>query len=286
MFANAIENVGKYTRPLVYIYRNYSETVVKPGSATMFFVNGEGCAVTCRRAAETILSSHAVNGKYLQFKNEKANLPNDKDKKHRIKELEAKYGYKKGITVNIRCNFKGYVYPVKEITCHIHKYYDLAIVIFKGFEKRMYDGFAVFADNANTVRPGDNLCRIGFPLPEHINAIYNGLSDDIEWSEIDGLNTPRFPLNGMVTRHVANDGKLHGFELSTPGFKGQNGGPLFDTNGIVYGMQQDVRKLDTGYCFDKDTSLPLYVTHCISAEVIKGFLNENCIKYYTQSSLM
>lgn len=288
MFANAIESVGNYTRPLIYIYRNYGETIVNPGSATMFFVNNEGCAVTSRHAAETILSSHNVNNKYFQFKKEKSALVNGKDKKHQLRELEAKYGYKKGITVNIRCNFKGCVSPVKEITCHVHKRYDLAILIFKGFENRMYDHCAVFADDATVARPGDILCKIGFPIPEHLNAIYNGISDDIEWGELDNLNTPRFPLSGMITRHVTLDGKLCGFELDSSGFKGQNGGPVFDTKGIVYGMQQTVRRFDTGFTSadrNGEASIPLYVSHCINAEVIKSFLKEMGIKYYTQSSL-
>lgn len=288
MFANAIESVGGYTRPLIYIYRNYGETIVNPGSATMFFINDEGCAVTSRHAAETILSSHNVNNKYFQFKNEKNALVNGKDKKQRLRELETKYGYKKGITVNIRCNFKGCVSPVKEITCHVHKRYDLAILIFKSFEKRMYDGYAVFADNAAAARSGDILCKMGFPIPEHINAIYNGITDDIEWGELDNLNTPRFPLSGMITRHVTLDGKLCGFEMDSLGFKGQNGGPVFDANGIVYGMQQTVRKFDTGFAFGDrlgEAPLPLYVSHCINAEVIKSFLQEMGVKYYTKSSL-
>lgn len=295
MFQDAIELVGDYTRPFVYISRGYGETLVLPSSATMFFVNDEGVAVTTRGVAETILMSQKINGRYAQFKQIIKQIPNDKNRAAAIKVREREFGYTKGVTVNVKCNFKGCVAPISEITCHISKLHDLAIVHFKGFDTTHYKGHAVFADNANAVRPGKSLCRLGFPYPEVSSAIYNGITDDIEWGNVGGINTPRFPVDGIVTRHVVTKGQISGLELSTPVIKGQNGGPLFDKNGIVYGMQIESRRLNLGYSFN-DQGLPtknipkgegdsgfLYVGHCLSADVIKTFLKENGVKYYTQS---
>lgn len=296
MFENAIEAVGDYTRPLVYIYRNYGETVVQSGSATLFFVNDEGCAVTCRHVAETMLAAAKINEKYGRFKKAKAQQMDGKNNTQMLKKLELEYGYRKGVTVNMKCNFKGCVAPVKGFTCHIHKAYDLAIIRFNGFEQRDYRGCAVFADDGDSVRPGKTLCRIGFPFPEAVNAIYNGISDDIEWSDLQAVNTPRFPLEGMVTRNVAKDGKVCALELSTPGLKGQSGGPLFDNHGIIYGMQYETRHLNLGYRFDDNgTPLPngsnvkannafIHVGHCLTADIIKEFLKENNVTYYTESN--
>jgi len=293
MFANAIETVGDYTRPFIYIYRNYGDTVVLPSTETMFFVNEDGCAVTCRHVAETILASQTINAKYAKFKQAKKQISD----KLAFKRLEQEYGYKKGVTVNIKCNFKGCVSPIQQITCHIHKNYDLAIVHFKGFENLHYKGHAVFADNADSVRPGEQLCRLGFPFPELGSAIYNGLTDDIEWGESGTLNTPRFPTDGMVTRHVAANGRVHAIELSTPGIKGQKGGPVFNKNAVVYGMQYETRQLNLGYHFDEKgvplrdinakngTQAHFQVGHCLSAEIIKEFLRDNNVRYYTESDI-
>ena len=42
MFADAIEYVGGFTRPVKFITRNYNTGTVLPGTATLFFVNDEG----------------------------------------------------------------------------------------------------------------------------------------------------------------------------------------------------------------------------------------------------
>jgi len=295
MFENAIELVGEYTRPFVYISRNYGETLVLPSSATMFFVNDEGVAVTTRGVAETILMSQKINARYAQFKQIIKQIPNDQNRGAMIKEREKEFGYTKGITVNVKCNFKGCVAPISEITCHISKLHNLAIVHFKGFDTTHYKGHAVFADDANSVRPGKILCRLGFPYPEVSSAIYNGITDDIEWGNVGAINTPRFPVDGMVTRHVVTNGKVSGIELSTPGIKGQSGGPLFDENGVIYGMHIESRRLNLGYSFNEhglpaknnetgsSDSAFIYVGHCLSADVIKAFLSDNKVKYYTQS---
>ncbi len=47
MFIQAIEIAAKYTRPLHSMSQNYDSTVIQPGTATLFFVNAEGWALTC-----------------------------------------------------------------------------------------------------------------------------------------------------------------------------------------------------------------------------------------------
>ena len=54
---------------------------------------------------------------------------------------------------------------------------------------------------------------------------------------IPETETPRFPIEGMLTRHIMHGNEIAGIELSTPGLRGQSGGPLFNSEGLVCGMQ-------------------------------------------------
>ena len=107
-----------------------------------------------------------------------------------------------------------------------------------------------------------------------------------------GSVTPRFPLEGMITRHLADNQGIWGIEMSTPGLKGQSGGPLFDDKGIVYGMQSSTKHLHLGFDIEglpvmidgKMTGVSnhpfLHVGQCIGAEVIKAFLAEKGITFF------
>ena len=68
MFADAIEKVGGFTRPIKFISRIYKDSVIAPGCATMFFVNDEGWALTCKHVANQIIAADQVNNRFAQFK--------------------------------------------------------------------------------------------------------------------------------------------------------------------------------------------------------------------------
>lgn len=298
MFAKAILEVGNYTRPIMTIAREYKSENVIPSAATMFFVNDEGCAVTCKHVAELIVEAENINAQYINFKREIASLPNDSHLKNAYRNLEQEYNYHSGITVEMKHNFVDCVDTVSNIDCFFHPKYDLAIIKFHGFSHVLYKGHAVLAENGNAVQPGDFMCRLGYPFPEFTNYHYDTENDQITWDSNGLRTTPRFPIEGMITRHiVGNDREVMGFELSTPGLRGQSGGPLFDKDGVIYGMQSMTNHLYLGFDMNNQNMVIhgkqqtvnnqpfLHVGHCIHVEIIKAFLNEHNVKYYTGSSI-
>ena len=295
MFINAIEKVAHFTRPVHSILRTYAGKQVIPSAATLFFVNEEGYAITCKHVAEMLLSSEAINQRYQQFKNEKQQLVNDPKQKQLVKGLELKYKLNADQTIQLKNNFVDCVDTMSGFTFNLHPTLDLAIIKFNDYNKLHYTDYARFLKDETKIQQGKFLCRLGFPFPEFTNYTYNSITDDIEWTSTGVNVSPRFPIEGMVTRFLADEpNKMYGIELSTPGLRGQSGGPLFDNNGIVYGMQFSTKHLHLGFdLVDKEimvnTSIKkvsdysfIHLGQCIHVDVIKAFLKQHNVKYYEE----
>ena len=247
MFENAVEYVNRFTRPVHSIMRTYGSNRVLKGSATLFFVNDEGIAITCKHVAEQLIQANHLNNKYQLFTQSRFRLKSDEHYNMNLKQLEQQYGYTKDFIVQMKSHFVQCFDRITSFDTHLHPHYDLAIIAFKGFTKKYYQGEAVFLKNVQAIKQGKSVCRIGFPFPEFSNFQYNYQADDIEWTKEGNPNSPSFPIDGIITRLIAQQGKIAGIEISTPGLRGQSGGPLFDANGIIYGMQSATRHLHLGF---------------------------------------
>ena len=291
MFESSIENVAGFTRPLHSIVRSYGNKKIIPGSATLFFVNEDGWAITCKHVTDLLATADSQSRNYSNFKNERSLITNDPNA---IEALELKYQYKTNTIVQVKNTFMDCVDKMEKLTWQTHPRHDLALLQFHGFGKTLYSGYARFVKDSTRIRQGNYLCRLGFPFPEFTNFSYNEALDDIEWSTIGIQNSPRFPLEGMVTRFLAEDNKMYGIEMSTPGLRGQSGGPLFDKEGIIYGMQFSTKHLHLGFdMVDKEIRVNneekivsdysfIHLGQCIHADIIKEFLREKNVKFYEE----
>jgi S1-C subfamily serine protease len=133
---------------------------------------------------------------------------------------------------------------------------DLAIGRIDGFDAAKVANYPVFKDAAD-MRPGASVCRLGFPFYE-VKATFD--SDAGAFSLEPGtLPIPRFPNEGIVTRFIdagTTDDGMHMqlVETSSPGLRGQSGGPIFDTEGRVWAMQSRTMHLPLGFSPELDAA--------------------------------
>lgn len=293
MFVQAINEVDKFTRPIHSIVRTYGG-LITPGTSTMFFVNETGAAVTCKHVLNLIAQSDQVNLQYQNFKTERDRLPRDGKFKKNLKGLEIKYKLKNDTAIQLKNRFINSVLPINNIRYHAHPTLDLAILIFEGYTDKFYSSYAKFVRNHNKIAQGRSLCRLGYPFPEFNNFQYNQAIDDIEWTANGNPNSPKFPIDGIITRFGVDGTQIASIEMSTPGLKGQSGGPLFDSDGIIYGMQFLTNHLHLGFDIEgkeiindgKKTKVSnhpfLHVGHCIHADRIKEFLTQHNVRFYEE----
>ncbi len=294
MFISAIERVSKFTRPVNSIIRTYGGKQLIPGSSTIFFVNDKGYAITCKHVIEMLANSENINAHFNNFKNERQAVANDGKYKTYLKGLELKYKYNAETIIQLKNNFVDCVDSMSGFTWHAHPTMDLAILKFNDYKSLHYHDCARFLRDTSKIKQGKFLCRLGFPFPEFNNFTFNSGTDDIEWTKEGISNSPQFPIEGMVTRFLAENNQLYGIELSTPGLRGQSGGPLFDEKGTVYGMQFSTKHLHLGFdLVDKEIMVNngikkisdysfLHLGQCIHADAIKAFLKQHNVEFFEE----
>jgi hypothetical protein len=291
LFVHAIDIAERFTRPLHIVTRNYGLPTPYAGAATLFFVNADGWAITCRHVAQHLAATDQVNANYAAFVAElAAGKGKIKEKKLR-KQLEQKYRFTNKSPVQILNRFVNCVDAFTTIDFEQHAVADLALLKFNGFGSLQVSSFPVFAKTGSDLKQGKTLCRLGFPFPEFTNFEYDSTADSLKWTATGREGTPRFPIDGMLTRHLAGvSGDTVGFEMSTPGLRGQSGGPVFDVDGRVWGMQAATNHLDLNFDVHQDVvragvkkrvsdSAFLHVGHCVHVDIIKDLMRTHSVVF-------
>ncbi len=80
MFVDAIERASRFTRPIHTISRWYGSTDIYPSAATLFFVNRDGWALTCRHVVEQLLAGDDIGKRRTDYEGELAAFSDSKVK--------------------------------------------------------------------------------------------------------------------------------------------------------------------------------------------------------------
>lgn len=282
MFEESIEKYTRIVSPIYTAVKFHRSDEILTGTSTITAINDEGWYITCRHVIENILSEKRVNENYLDFLNELKGR-----KKHQVL-VENKYNIKNNSVVLVKNMLP--ILSTKPIKLEyvVHDYLDLAAI---RIDSKVNDIVEYPVFSTSDCNPGKSLCKVGFPFAASDFFELNETKSEISVKSNLVDSTSIFPLDGIMTRRVKDArGEPTMFEMSTPGIKGQSGGPIFDSRGVLYGMQIMTRTFDLDFnlkgIVSKGTEQQyinaysfIHLGVGINSSVIRNFLNKYNIKY-------
>ena len=287
MFAQACKRATCFTRPVV-ISRRYFDRSTDCGCGAFVVINDEGWIVTAAHllsaygriaqdAEEIVRYYHTI-----QMIEQEEEVPREEryekirrlpDNPKWITNLSYWWG-KDGVQLtDIRYLPEG----------------DLVLGRLFPFDPNAWHAYPVFKSPGD-MDVGTALCKLGYPF-QRIHAVFREANNSFEMSpEVNTLAC--FPLEGLYTRTLSagksGDGRydIKFLETSSPGLKGQSGGPILDANGTVWGVQSRTdsyaygciaRAEKDGREIEEDQCVNLGVG--IHPELISCFLADNGIRF-------
>jgi len=246
LFRNAYLTAREFTRPVVISRRAVDGTCTSSIGAYVA-INRDGWVVT---AAHILRQLEQDGAQVLAAANAAAELDRIKadttlDKRQRQKRIAAVQHPAPKSTRNVSPWWgqdglkiaEFYILPVPEI--------DLAVLRLAPFDPAWITVYPKFKDPSKGIDPGVSLCKLGYPF----NEITPTWDDVKEFALPGGGAFPFFPLEGMFTREIIYltnpppPFPLKLIETSSPGLRGQSGGPTFDAEGAVWAIQSRTEHL-------------------------------------------
>ena len=163
---------------------------------------------------------------------------------------------------------------------------DLALVRLEPFDADQIEVYPTLRPADEPVRPATPVARIGYPFHE-VKADFDEERGSFDITS--GFPVPRFVSDGIVSRFRASrteDGREYLFiQTSTPGLRGQSGGPLLDAEGRLCGLQSKTVHFDLGFDahVDRDGERisehqVLNVGEAVHIDSIRAFLQDNKVE--------
>jgi hypothetical protein len=287
MFADAYEKASTFTHPIVVAARHF-DGAVECSLGAFVILNPDGWAITAAHLFTVNLAFQQHSKEIAEYDKQIAAIEQDnrlsaKQKRQRIRRVKSNPKWITNSSLwlgqdGIRCK-ETIILPEA----------DLAAARLEPFEPKAIAGYPVLKDPSN-LRCGTSLCRLGYPF-YRIEATYHEETGSFELAP-GTLPVPRFPIEGIYTRTVvvgkSKDGKyeIKFLETSSPGLRGQSGGPIFDTNGTVWAIQSRTMHFPLGFSpkvkknrHEVEENQFLNVGWGVHPEVIIGFLENNNIKF-------
>ena len=241
MFADACDKAARFTRPLIISTRQL-DGKVNASCGAFVVINREGWIMT---------AGHMFDS-FVKFQG-------DQNKIKEVNELNSSRRPSPGSPSNsIRTDpewltnhsFWWAWDGVRLIEAYVNRQIDVCIGRLEPFDPKWITDYPVFRE-PDSLRPGTNVCRLGFPFAQ----IESEFDEDVKSFRIKKgvLPLPLFPNDGIHTRNVVKGRSKEGnyemlyVETSSPGLRGQSGGPIFDKEGRIYALQVQTAHMPLGF---------------------------------------
>ena len=241
MFQKGYEIVSKFTSPLILAFRFFDKTV-DSGLGSFIVLNDEGWLMT---AAHNLGVAIAFNQHKAELKEyheiiEKINLDTNIDearKKELLSEIQPNDKWITDLLIWLGTD------GVDILESYVYGEHDIAFIRidtkFLG-QGRTYPKIK----NPDNLRIGTSLCKYGYPF-HPVLATFDEQNNKFNFPP-NLMPIPAFPIEGIYTRNIMQGKTLDGtsdiiyLETSSPGLKGQSGGPIFDVDGNVYAVSKNI----------------------------------------------
>ena len=241
MFAEACRKAAEFTRPVVVSTRHQNGEV-KTECGSFIVLNREGWVLTAGHMYDSFVKYQSDSNKLkeIQALNEsRLSRPGSPSS-----EVKPDPSY------IVKHSFWWGWDGVKLNNVFVNRQVDIAVGRLEPFDPSWIKTYPVLRDPDGVI-PGTSVCRTGYPFL-NISSTYDEKLEAFKIPKIP-IRESVFPNDGMVTRIVSrgmtNDNKFERLyvETSTPGLRGQSGGPVFDTEGRLCAMQVQTVHMPLGF---------------------------------------
>jgi len=270
MFTKSIDTASKYTFPII-ISNRYQDTTISSSLGAFVIINEEGWFITAAHIIQQTSIHQTHLKEYNDYVNGNGMVLNPKwilnhslwfaADHHRVSQF--------------------FVFPEN----------DLAIGKIENFNPDFVKEYPRFIDPGK-IKVGRSLCKLGFPFYD-IQATF---SDNSFHYASNLFPIPRFPYEGMMTRNISgglrqgDNREILWLETSSPGLRGQSGGPIFDNEGRIWALQSMTRHIPLGFSpkinkngVEIEENQFINLGWGVHAKSILDFLDLHNVKYYLDS---
>jgi hypothetical protein len=292
MFAKAYQIASNFTQPVLISIVRFDGTV-ECSVGSFVIVNAEGWIVTAAHIFDTMLAHQRDTLEINQYNQEVSEIGNNsylsaQDKKKRLDKVKFNPKWIRTYSYWWGADMHG----IENI--HLLTENDIATGKLTNFNPQFSPQYPVFKKPGN-LAIGTSLCKLGYPFHE-VKATFNEKNNSFQIAP-NALPIPRFPIDGIFTREVLQPNSSNSqyevkfIETSTPGFRGQSGGPIFDTVGNIWAIQSRTAHLALGFSpkvviNNKEITEHQFINvgMGVHVETILKFLDANKVQYQVSES--